>query len=92
MTGKNIIFLLPEKDKTNIRHIRGFTHVHSTRDNDKHVHILVKFSEKHYGFWQNKGCTNSLAIPITKIIKAFEERNTISEQFLDLRSAYNNVH
>jgi hypothetical protein len=46
-----------------------------------------KFSETQYGFRQNKGCTENLAIP-TEIIKAFEERNTVSALFLDIKSTY----
>jgi hypothetical protein len=36
--------------------------------------------------------TVNLAILTTEIIKAFEERNTVSALFLDIKSAYDNVH
>jgi hypothetical protein len=51
-----------------------------------------KFSETQYVFRQNKGCTDNLAILTTEIIKAFEERNVVSALFLDIKSAYDNVH
>jgi hypothetical protein len=40
-----------------------------------------KFSETQHGFRRNKGCTDNLAILTTEIIKAFEERNTLSALF-----------
>jgi hypothetical protein len=36
-------------------------------------------------------CTDNLVIITTEIIKAFEERNTVSALFLDIKIAYN-VH
>jgi hypothetical protein len=39
----------------------------------------------------NKGCTDNLAILTNEIIKAFEEQNTVSALFLDVKSAYD-VH
>jgi hypothetical protein len=49
-----------------------------------------KFSETQYGFRRNKGRTENLAIPTTDILKGFEERNTVSILFLDIKSAYDN--
>jgi hypothetical protein len=46
-----------------------------------------KFSESQYGFWRNKGCTDSLAILTTEIIKTFEEWNMVSALFFDIRNA-----
>jgi hypothetical protein len=71
--------------------------VQGIRTNDKHAHILVdeknhKFSETQYGFRRNKGYTDNLAILTTQIIKEFEERNSVSALFLDIKSAYDNVH
>jgi hypothetical protein len=64
------------------------------------IHICIswwleknqKFSETQYGFWQNKGCTDNLAILMTDIIKVFEDRNVVSALFLDIKSAYDDVH
>jgi hypothetical protein len=50
------------------------------------------FSETQYRFRRNKGCTENLVILTTDVIKAFEERNTVSALFLDIKSAYDNVH
>jgi hypothetical protein len=50
-----------------------------------------KFSETQYGFRRNKGGTDNLAILTAQIIKAFEERNTVSALFLDINSPYNKV-
>jgi hypothetical protein len=36
--------------------------------------------------------THNLAILMTEIIKASEEGNTVSALFLDIKSAYDNVH
>jgi hypothetical protein len=38
------------------------------------------------------GLHNNLAILTTEIMKTFEERATVSAIFLDIRSAYDNVH
>jgi uncharacterized membrane protein (DUF2068 family) len=51
-----------------------------------------KFSETQCGFWRNKGFTEHLAIVTTEIIKAFEEQNMVSALFLDIESAYDNIH
>jgi hypothetical protein len=57
-----------------------------------HIPVARKFSETQYGFRRNNGCTDNLAILTTEIIKAFEEGNTVSALFLDIKSAYDNVH
>jgi hypothetical protein len=47
------------------------------------------FSETQYGFRRNKSCTHDVTILTIGIVKAFEERNTVSVVFLDIKSAYN---
>jgi hypothetical protein len=61
------------------------------------VHILVakKESEIHRNtIWISgeKGFTGNLAILTAEIIKAFEEWNTVSTLFLNIKSAYDSVH
>jgi hypothetical protein len=42
---------------------------------------IQKFSELQYGFLRNNVCTNNLATLTPEIIKALQERNTLSALF-----------
>jgi hypothetical protein len=54
---------------------------------DKHAHILVARKQS-----EILRSTDNLAIITTDILKVLEERNTVSALFLDIKSAYYNVH
>jgi hypothetical protein len=68
-------------------YIYGIMRVQDIGMNDKHAHILMLRKESE--ILRNKGCIDNLAILTTE---AFEERNTVSALFLDIISAYDNVH
>ncbi|PNF30200.1 hypothetical protein B7P43_G08428 [Cryptotermes secundus] len=92
------VFFIPKPDKTSVRPISLASCVCKVLERMINMRISwwleknMKFSESQYGFRRNKGCTDNLAILTTEIIKAFEERNTVSAVFLDIKSAYDNVH